>query len=173
MTDHLFCDRRSDPDHMWKQWSAIRSRSWSGASEKCDRRSDRDRRSLDHFGPQKGAILHTKIIKNIYFFIFLKMYHAWEREFVFLYCNMSGKKISHINFPIYLRKMVKKACKRDRKKWSGRSKDHSKTDRRSDHRLIGSLELKVIADQIKNDRPIMFWSVPIPIVTSLLINSFY
>ena len=44
-----------------------------------------------------------------------------------------------------------------------RSKDHSKCDRRSDHSLIGSLELKVIADQIENDRPI---------VTSLTIRYF-
>ena len=46
VTDHFFSDRRSDPDHLAKMWSPIRSRSRSGAFQNSDQRSDHDHWSL-------------------------------------------------------------------------------------------------------------------------------
>ena len=38
LTDHFFCDRRSDQDHLVKKWSKIRSSSRSRISQNSDQR---------------------------------------------------------------------------------------------------------------------------------------
>ena len=65
-----------------------------------------------------------------------------------------GEKVAHLNSK-QLDTLLAFDLKSNRGKMIGNSdQDRPKSDLRSDHIMIGNLEQKVIADQIKSDRPI-------------------